>query len=243
MPAKPSSTIPIATPFDYAKLMEGRIALEFPSSVIKEEKVTESYDKKTAQYTVSWYTQDDSGKDVAIAEDVSSHALDVIDEASRNLFSVSVSKPIQSKFTSQITVTYKLKKKNAAAAAEDTELDSGVAVAVRDSAYRIVSRDTGTTWLVLNAEGEEVDSDVASVPEALALLLRHVLVDLSYIEEVSGGKSTEKAQEDLDRAFLGALATWYVNSPIVNKEAKKHLVALVELVTKRDFKAMELVEE
>jgi hypothetical protein len=247
--AEPAHEAPRADPdpFEFAKLLEGRIALEFPASVFKEEKVTENYDRSTARYVVVWYNTTDSGEKTDLASRVKALATEVVDADAKAWFSVDVTEATRSRDTSQIMVTYTKKSQPAIttkAAVEDAEaLDSKIELKLGDASYRIVSPNMGTTWSVLDSNGTEVESDLDAVPTALGRALKHLLVDLSYLEEVSGGKTTQKAMDDLDRNFLAGVAGWFANSPVVNKEAKKHLVALVELVTKHDFRADKVEED
>lgn len=237
---KPPTTEP--TPFEFAKLLEGRLALEFPAEVIKEEKVSESYDKGTARYVVVWYNEDSAGKAVDLESRVNKLSSEVLDPDAKPWFKVEVTKASRSSVTTQVMVTYSLKEQPALttkAAAEpvpETNLEAVLTLSVGAKQYQVVSRDSGTSWEVIDEQGATLEDDLPNVPAALARLLKYAFVDLSYAEEVSGGKSTEKALGDLDRNFLASWASWFANSPVVTKEAKKHLTAFVELVTKHDFK-------
>jgi hypothetical protein len=233
------------SPYEFAKLLEGRVALEFPSSVIKEEKTSESYDRQSARYVVVWYNNDEQGKEVNLDPRVRALASEVIDADAQAWFNVEVSELQRSKETSQLMITYEKKEKPslstkaAVRAAGDAKgmLEAPLEFKVGESSYRVVSADGGTTWDVVDASGDKVESNLASVPAAVGKVLKHVLVDLSYIEEVSGGKTTKKAMDDLDRNFVEALVSWIYNSPVANKEAKKHLKEFIEIVTKHEFQA------
>lgn len=233
------------SPYEFAKLLEGRIALEFPSSLIKEEKISESYDRQSARYVVVWYNTNEKGQSVDLSSRVRALATEVIDDDAKAWFSAEVNELVRSQETSQLMVTYIKKEKPAIttkAAVEENQVVAPVELKAGDSTYRVVSSSGGTTWDVVDAAGTKVESDLTSVPAAVGKALKHVLVDLSYLEEVSGGKTTQKALDDLDRGFIESVLSWIYNSPVVNKAAKKQLKEFVELVTKHDFRA-ETVEK
>ena len=105
-----------------------------------------------------------------------------------------------------------------------------------DTTYGIESPDSGTTFNVTR-NGEAVEEDCPSVAAALGKLQKHLLVDLSYTEELED--PTEDVQNQIDTDFMVSIAEWMMNSPAVPEEAKKNLILFVEFLTNRDFESEE----
>lgn len=109
-----------------------------------------------------------------------------------------------------------------------------------ENTYSINSPDSGTTFNVIRNE-EVVETECPSVAFALGKLQKHILVDLSYSEELEDGAS-EDVQNEIDKEFMKAIAEFMANSPVVNEEAKRHLTIFVELLTNREFEPEEVEE-
>ena len=102
-----------------------------------------------------------------------------------------------------------------------------------ENTYTINSPDSGTTFDVIRNE-EVVETDCPTIAFALGKLQKHLLVDLSYDEELEEGVD-EDVQNEIDIDFMKAIAEFMANSPVVNEEAERHLTIFMELLTNREF--------
>lgn len=119
-------------------------------------------------------------------------------------------------------------------------LEIPFSAAYGENTYSINSPDSGTTFDVLRNE-EIVETECPTIAFALGKLQKHLLVDLSYTEELEEGAS-EEIQNEIDIDFMKAVAAFMANSPVVNEEAKRHLTIFVELLTNREFEPEESEE-
>ena len=112
-----------------------------------------------------------------------------------------------------------------------TALEIPFTVEFKDNLYRLESPDGGETFSILK-NGEAVEESCKSVAAAFALLQKHLLVDLSFIEELN---EASRSLDQIDQDFIEAVASFLFNSPVVSPEAQKHLTAFVELVSNQIF--------
>jgi hypothetical protein len=236
---KVGSPMPAEKPVSTYALLRGfqdRLSLLVPEAVMKEESLAEGLDQRTARYTLVWYNEPEKNAKVNVRKTVS----DLCDQlfGDREDLTYEVGDTQRSVDTSQIMITLENLE-------EESEREAGIKQAAQpvrpfqipfvldfqDNIYRIESRDGSETFVVLR-NGDVVEDGCPSVSAAFGKLTKHLLVDLSFAEEIS---STQQSLDSIDKDFIESVAQYLANSPVVTKEAAKHLTAFVELVTNRVF--------
>lgn len=229
----------IVSPYGLLRELQDRVSLEIPESVIKEEELSESHDGRIGRYVLVWYLDAEQEAHENVEQTVKSLVKQVIDPSEGVTYSIAdVSR---SRDTSQIMVTVEVVEEPVTAARRTAyEVVPPMALpfqlTFQDSEYKIESTDGGETWSLMR-NGEAVEEELPSVAFALGKLQKHLLVDLSYGEELSTGESEEAllVEDQIDKDFIVSTSEFLANSPLVTDEALEHLTTFVELVTKREF--------
>lgn len=225
------------SPFGLIKEIEGRLSLHLPDKVLKEQVLYESFDQTNARITVIWWLVEEKDYDVPkVIKDATNQVT-----SDRPDIEVTTTDAKRSFDTGQIMVT--LNQSSPKEQQEEKEakfrkstgpvkpLVLNFSLEVGGNEYNIASLDSGTTYAVIRNESV-VASTLPSVSFAIGKLLKFVLIDLGYVEELSMGDVDE---DGLDKDFILSVCEWFANSPVVSKEALKHLSNFVELVTNRKF--------
>lgn len=216
--------------------VQERLRLEVEETYTRQEEIREAADKQTARFTYVWYHRR-GGSPEGAEKDVGG----IIERLSDEVFE---NKPVayaivtdpRTRDTSQTMVSIRWTEGYEPKAAARPELEAvdpyRFSISVGESDYSI-GTEHGTTFEV-QRNGETVESECASAAHALGKLIKHLLIDITEIDEARGNHD---AADDADRDFLLGLAPDIASSPIVSEEARKHLVDFVELVTNKDLAA------
>lgn len=224
------------TPFGLVKELEGRLSLKIPDKVVKEITVYESYDQQSSRLTLVWWNDEEEDK-IKPAEVIKTIVKQVTTD--RPDVKVTLSPTKRSFDTSQVMVKLDLmppqEKEAVASSGPVKTIMMPLSIHAGGNDYVVSSSDMGTTFNVLRNE-VILKSNVTSVAIALGFILKYVLVDLIEVENLTFGKSNGNV---IDKEFIGSIAGWFANSPVVTKEALKNLTAFMELVTKKKFEPEE----
>ena len=224
-------------PFQFVKEIQARVSLILPAGCIKEEDAVEGVDKKTSRYVLVWYTTCATKEKVSVEKELTTIAKQVLE--GETTIDWEISRVKRSVETSQIMVTVTQAEASQAKQADvaSTPVVTVLALGIEESSYHLQTTDLGKTFFVMRGiaqgNGTIVEKDLPSLPVAFGKLIKHAMADLALLGSTSSPKFTPAA---LDKEFIESLCQWFANSPVVTKEALKHLTTFVELITKHEFK-------
>ena len=225
-------------PFQFVKEVQARVSLILPAGCIKEEDAVEGVDKKTSRYVLVWYTTCATKEKVDVLKELTTIAKQVLE--GETTVDWEISRVKRSVDTSQIMVTVTAAEIQEEAevhqaALADTPVSTILVLGILPAtSYHLQTADLGKTFFITTKLKQTVlEKDLPSLPIAFGKLLKHVLADLALLGSTTSPKFSSAT---LDKEFIESVCQWFANSPVVTKEALKHLTAFVELLTKHEFK-------
>jgi len=222
-------------PFQFVKEIQARVSLILPAGCIKEEDAVEGVDKRTSRYVLVWYTTCATKEKISVEKELTTIAKQVLE--GETTIDWEISRVKRSADTSQIMVKVTQAETQAKQAdVATTPVVTVLALGIEESSYHLKTTDLGKTFFVVRGiaqgNGTIVEKDLPSLPVAFGKLIKHAMADLALLGSTNSPKFTPAA---LDKEFIESLCQWFANSPVVTKEALKHLTTFVELLTKREF--------
>lgn len=213
--------------------LQGRFRLEVPESYVKEERIRESSDQESASYVITWYDvenmKEEEGVEPLDIEPILNELAEIV-LGSKDGIEFSTETIRRARHTFQTTIKVNFSAKTAGFRFAQDIIPANVypvTLYIGEDVYGIDSED-GLSYR-LTENGDTLADGYGSAPDAFGALFTLAIEKLADLEEGRSDKLT------VEQELLVGISDYYLNSDTISEDAKKHLIAFVELVTNHDL--------